>query len=535
MATTIISGNSQGKKRHYTLTVEATTRTSTSVNLYFTLTMKYLTNRTTSTKRGAYLDIQMPKIYKEDAGVYTIWFDEYSFNSGDTRTFSFSISVNTSSSGSYYIPLGKMDIQYYWYASGGYNGDSDYDTTYKDRGQIWIPAYYTPITPTPVPTPTPTPTYNITASATSTLNTGTITLYGLPYKSCTIDWYLNGIIKDSSTFNGSLGSTSHTFTGLVPSTKYTLKGVVKANGTTLGAASADTTTGNETGELTLSATSRSITADLTGMSAEPKYTRTVLFEIYDESTGYSNSALVTGANDTELQCLFQGLQINTDYTVTATIKNGGINLKTLSKQARTGNDYELLPTANIVSVKQKKGSTDIVLTWNIDKTAAQTEYKIEVKREGGTFQVVKTLNTYTNPVEIPITLEEGSAGEDVDVRIRTKNTFLAGDETTLSEPVTFHIIGDYAFTTEKEAGNPIVISAEEWNRLIDYTKNKSRNYGLSFDLPYVTAGDKITAKAYNSLKNAINSMRGINIQDKKAGNPISAADINALRTAINLA
>lgn len=539
MATYILNNKkSPNGKRSYTATVEITSRTQNQAVLTVNFSITCLEAKTSSNKISVDFTIWNSKISGEAGVGESVWIDlgTRKINKGETISTSRNITMNTESSGGYSLNIGNVEVNWNkideWYTG---NSLKDYGIAkFNSNVSIMIPAYYVPITPGP--TPTRTPTYNITARATSTLNTGTITLYGLPTnKSCTVDWYLNGIIKDSSIYNGSAGSTSHTFTGLVPSTKYTLKGVVSANKETLGAASADTTTGQETGSLTLTSTSRSITANLTGMSAEPKYTRTVLFEIYDESTGDSNSALVTGANDAELQCLFQGLQINTDYTVTATIKNGDINLKTLSKQARTGNDYKLLPTANIVSIRQIKGDTGLVLTWNIDKTAAQTEYSIEIKRGSGQYQVVKTLNRYTNPVEIPITLTEGSAGEDVSVRVRTKNTFLAGDETKVSEPVTFHIIGDYAFTTEKVAGNPIVISAEEWNRLIDYAKNKGKNYGLSFDLPYVTAGDKITAKAYNRLKNAINSMVGINVQDKKAGDTISAADINELRTAINRA
>ena len=52
-------------------------------------------------------------------------------------------------------------------------------------------------------------------------------------------------------------------------------------------------------------------------------------------------------------------------------------------------------------------------------------------------------------------------------------------------------------------------------------------------IPAVSAGDFITAAAYNTMKNAISLVNDVGVSDKASGDAIRAADIDALRIAIN--
>ena len=52
-------------------------------------------------------------------------------------------------------------------------------------------------------------------------------------------------------------------------------------------------------------------------------------------------------------------------------------------------------------------------------------------------------------------------------------------------------------------------------------------------IPAVSAGDSITAAAYNTMKSAIDLVNDVGVSDKASGDAIRAADIDALRIAIN--
>ena len=92
---------------------------------------------------------------------------------------------------------------------------------------------------------------------------------------------------------------------------------------------------------------------------------------------------------------------------------------------------------------------------------------------------------------------------------------------------------DFVWDSDKVAGSAVVITANEWNRLRDYALAKAAAVGLSLNVPKVAAEDRITARAYNSMKAAISAVNPVGIADKSEGDVIYAADIDALRIAVN--
>ena len=79
----------------------------------------------------------------------------------------------------------------------------------------------------------------------------------------------------------------------------------------------------------------------------------------------------------------------------------------------------------------------------------------------------------------------------------------------------------------------MIITANEWNRLREYAVARNKDLGIIVDIARVGPDDEISASTYNIMKNAISNVTVIDIADKKRGDVIAAADIDALRVAIN--
>ena len=527
-ATTVLNGvKSPNGKRAYTLTVEVVSRTATQVQLKIDFSVKFVAAKTS----GNYVEVDLT--IKGISSDELIWWElgKTDFSKGTVKSTTLYETISAKGSGGYYLDLGKIIVDYGYGTKSVIEYNEDYGYAKNPGVSIYVPSYVTPVDPTP--TPTPTPTYNVSLTGTGGQGSVTATANGLP-SSCNIRWYLDGVLRKTTT-KTSGSSASETFTGLIPSTVYQLRVVVDSGGTTVGTASATATTQAESGTLALETTSRAIIARLTGMSSSPNYSRTVVFSLYSAETGETKNYTYTGITATGVSHTFEGLDINTKYTVTATIKNSGLTLRTISGTATTGNDYNLLPTATIVGIKQVKGTTDALVSWITDKKASGTTYTFEIKREGAEWTEAIERRATSSPVIVPVTLAHGSTGEDISLRIKASNEYLAGESYTTSNESTFHITGEFDWDVPKEVGGALIITASEWNRLGNFVRAKAASYDLSPEITTVVSGMKISAELYNEMKNAINSMVGLNITDKEPGNPIRAADINALRMGINMA
>ena len=67
----------------------------------------------------------------------------------------------------------------------------------------------------------------------------------------------------------------------------------------------------------------------------------------------------------------------------------------------------------------------------------------------------------------------------------------------------------------------------------EYAVSRNKDEGRNVDIPIVRTGDPITANTYNIMKNAISLVNDVGVSDKARGDAINAADVDALRIAIN--
>ncbi|MDO4745434.1 MAG: hypothetical protein Q4B18_02640 [Bacillota bacterium] len=384
-----------------------------------------------------------------------------------------------------------------------------------------------------------TSTYSSVAltAGTSTQKQVAVTLSGVPKSvgfATTIKWYQGSTHVGSTSVASSATATSYayTFTGLLPNTNYTLKAITYYSSTALSTKTVAVQTPQEEGTLTLTPKATYITAGVSGMFNGPNYTRSIEYYIKrSEASTYTLVSTVSSQTATASANL-TGLISNADYDVQVLIKNGTTTLKTLTASVSTTEDTSLIPTANIESITQQLGTRLCTITWITDKSVAGTTYVIEAKADGeDAWTTLSTLDEVSSPVVV--TAHDGNV--DTAFRISSANESVAEGFVNYSDEYAFYVRDDFLWDSEKTAGEPFVLTANEWNRLREYAVARNEDLGNVVDIPMVNTGDLITATTYNVMKNAISNVTPITIADKRRGDAITAADVDALRIAINTA
>lgn len=364
----------------------------------------------------------------------------------------------------------------------------------------------------------------------------TVKLSDLPSKtgySRSITWYNGNTSKGVTQIAGTTSTTSFskTFTGLLPNTTYTFKAVVKAGSTTLATKTVTVTTPAETGSLSLTPNTTYITATVAGMYDSPNYTRTVKFYIKErESKDYTlHASRVIQSTSGEIN--ITGLISNEDYDVKVEICNGSTVLKSLSGSATTVKDTSLIPVGIIANIVQKLGTRELTISWTADKAVAGTTYVIECKKESeSSWSTLETLNDISSPTVVT----SPAGNEDMQFRIKSTNISVA-DTTMYSAVYDFYVRDDFVWDYPKEIGDPIIITANEWNRLNEYVMAKRRQAGKALVIPTVSKGEPVTAEIFNATRNAIEELTSTGVSEKVSGEGISIEDIDKLRIAINKA
>lgn len=364
----------------------------------------------------------------------------------------------------------------------------------------------------------------------------TIKLSGLPSKTGytrSITWYKGNTSMGVTQIAGTSPTTSFskTIAGLLPNTTYTLKAVVKAGSTTLATKTVTVTTPAETGSLSLTPSTTYIKAAVASMFNDPNYTRTVKF--YIRESGTSDYKLHTSKNlqGTSGSVNITGLISNKKYDVKVEICNGSTVLKSLSGSATTVKDTSLIPVGIITNIVQKLGTRELTISWTTDKSVAGTTYVIECKKESeSSWSTLETLNDISSPTVVT----SPAGNEDMQFRIKSSNSSVAGT-TMYSEVYDFYVRDDFIWDYPKEIGSPIIITANEWNRLNEYVMAKRRQVGKALVIPTVSKGEPVTAEIFNATRNAIEELTSTGISEKVSGEGVSIEDIDKLRIAINTA
>lgn len=348
----------------------------------------------------------------------------------------------------------------------------------------------------------------------------------------TIKWYNGNLQIGSTSIGASSSATSFEceLSGLLPNTDYDTKAVVYSEGVALCTRTLTAATPQETGVLSLSASATYLVADVSGMFNLPNYERTVEFYIkkaVDMEYSLFDTKTVQG---TKASVSLTGLISNVKYDVMVRIKNDRTVLKTLTEAKTTVKDTSLVPTARIENISQRLGTRNCIVKWIVDKEIAGTTYMIQSKKAGTSDWItLKTLQGYASPYTVVV--KDGNV--DTMFRVTSENGAVAAGIKNYSNEYVFYVRDDFVWDAPKTKGQPFVITASEWNRLREYVVSRNREKGNDVNLSIVKKGEAITADIYNTMKNAISQVSAVNVKNKRRGEIITAADIDALRIAIN--
>lgn len=380
---------------------------------------------------------------------------------------------------------------------------------------------------------------NVTIEATADSQAKLIaTVSGLPKAvgyTRVICWYrgstLIGTTSISST--STVTSFSKAFTGLVPNTTYTLKAVIReksSTGTAITTKSVNATTSQETGAISLTAGGTYLSVSISGMYSAPNYSRTI--NVYYKKSSGSSYVLAKSIKENKAStaaATIGGLVSNMKYDVKVTIQNGSTVLKTLTGTKTTVADTGLIPMPFIDDIRQQLGTRKCNLSWLVDKEVSGTAYKIQASTDGTTWEDLQTLTDVVSPC----TVVSPTGNSNVSFRVAASNNALVSGKVNYSDVFTIYVRDDFVWDSAKIAGEPLLITANEWNRLGEYATARNEDLGIYVSLTKVAAGEPVTAEIYNEMKNVISNISIISIDDKNPGDVIKAADIDALRAAVN--
>lgn len=363
----------------------------------------------------------------------------------------------------------------------------------------------------------------------------TLRLSGLPASAGyarSIKWYNGGSLIGTTSISASSAAVSFSYplTGLLPNRDYTAKAVVYSGSTKLAEKSVVVSTPQETGALSLSAAATYLAADVSGMFNLPNYERSV--EFYIKKSADDDYVLfgTKKAQGMRVDASLTGLISNVKYDVMVRIRNGSTVLKTLNGTMFTEKDTSLLPTARIEGITQRLGTRSCVIEWITDKAVAGTTYTVQAKADGDSgWTALKTLTS----VDSPVVVTARAGNTDTEFRISSVNDLVVAGVVNYSNVFELYVRDDFVWDFPKTEGQPLVITAGEWNRLREYAVSRNRGLGNTVSVPLVKPGDAVTASLYNIMKNAISQVNAVGIDDKARGDIITAADIDSLRVAIN--
>lgn len=355
-----------------------------------------------------------------------------------------------------------------------------------------------------------------------------------------ICWYRGNTYINYTT----ISSTSHTgtFINLSPNTTYKFTAEIRL-GSTTGAViytrSMTITTDQETASLKLEPDATYISAVISEMSDSPTYTRTLEFYL-KKSSGAGNTSGGTSeykllktmtSKGTSASVTITKLLPLTAYEVKVLVKNGSTVLKTLTGVTTTLADESVVPKAIIEEATQKPGILKCSVDWLVNKEVSGTVYKLQMydTNTGSGWYDVDAKKAYSSPWEFAIPEEY----DIVELRIASYMYELGEELTNYSNYYAFEPRFKFAWDNKKVAGEEVVMTAKEWNRLGEFVLARAEDKGVEVSLSEVNVGEDFSATVYNEMAEALEIVTGATLPRKVRGDAIKAADINILRTTIN--
>ena len=364
-----------------------------------------------------------------------------------------------------------------------------------------------------------------------------------------IKWYYKAAADSAytqfdniSTVAQSASSASMVIDCLASDTSYSFKAeICDSSGNVLGSKTCTATTLTTSAEISVGTiTSASIKVIVSAL-ASVAYTRTFewWYKRQDETDyiKFDETSFLASDTGSQTEKVYKPLVANTYYNFKVYIKKDGIAMKELTLTAKTGLDNSLVPDTEIYRAEQTIGETKVRLYWDAPAHESGTYYKVQYSLDDSEY--VDATGVLTQPPAdgsyTEITLPE--LEKEYFVQVMSYFQVEAEIASKYSEPIEVYTFAVLEWASEKTFGQPFLLTADEWNKLIKVVKERlEREDVIVEEVPLDAAvkGKDVTAEQFNQMLHAVNIYNPHEIEEVEVGQAITAELLNQLLAEINL-
>ena len=386
--------------------------------------------------------------------------------------------------------------------------------------------------------------YSTAGSLVSTANSEckiTMKISGLPSKvgfTRTLKWYYKKssgsayTLAYTTTISGSSTSTSFSKTvdGLLPTTAYST--IVKIfNGDDLIVTKSDAVTTNDfEGTFAVKAVGAiSCMLMLRSVNSFVPYTRILkLYYKKSSETKYALAATNTLAIG-DLYSVFKVLRLSphTAYDFKLKVYAGDVLISTKTILNGETNSTDIFPVASMYNAVNVLGTTKIRVYWGCLTYPTGSYFKVGYQKSGGALVESTSIST---PPTAYTEIDVGSITEDTDFTITVKAYVTGESGYTTSDAIVVTVYKGFVWDSAKTQGATCIITANEWNRLLGFATQKNPTYFTNAMITDIaaTAGTPLDNTVFNLMQTGL----GITDNAKDDADPVTAAELNALVTAL---
>ncbi len=364
-----------------------------------------------------------------------------------------------------------------------------------------------------------------------------------------IKWYYKAAadsaytqFSDISSVAQSSSSASMVIDTLASDTSYSFKAEICDNsGTVLGTKTATATTKETVAEVsTGSITSASIKVIISGL-ANVAYTRTFewLYKRQDETdyVKFDETEMLASDSGGEMTKVFKPLIASTHYNFKVYIKKEGLAMKELTISARTALDNSLVPDTEIERIEQNIGSTTVKVFWDAPEHDAGAYYRLQYSTDDENFMDIG--DVMTDPPADGSYTEVNLPALDTEYYIQVMSYFEVDGEiaSKFSASLPIYTFSVLSWDTEKSAGMPFNLTADEWNKVVKVVKERLEYEDVipeEFRIDLAVAGRNFTAEHFNQMLRAVKVFNPNEIDPVESGGAVTAQLLNQLIAKVNL-
>lgn len=357
----------------------------------------------------------------------------------------------------------------------------------------------------------------------------------------TLKWYYKKSTDSAYTLaatttiasNSTASSVTNNIAGLNPGLAYSFKVDVYDGTTLLYTKTVSSNTSAMAGTLAASVIrSQYVYLSLGSLNNAISYGRSC--KLYCKKSSATTYTLVSESTipdgSSEITLFAANLSPATDYDFKADIYRDTVLIGTKTVAAVHTLDLSSgIPKASLVRLAHLPLTTQIRVYWTCYEMETGTTFKITHTPSGGSMVEGSEITAPPSSGYTDINVGTIEADTTFAVTVRSYQTGAEGMQET--DPLSVIVYDGFNWDSDKVQGEAFQVTAAEWNRMVDciIAKYNPTISQANRTLIQANQGSKITNEAFNLIQGYV----GITGNSKDDGDPITASELNAIKTAIN--